>query len=97
MKSQLNRMLTRSNVAIASFSLCLSEMIPGDKALVDDMLVYQESLKPDHDIQYIVQQYCVSSFSPQPILYENQFHGVSQGNVKEMEHMRSMLMLGHIG
>ncbi|KAI7882215.1 hypothetical protein K492DRAFT_206369 [Lichtheimia hyalospora FSU 10163] len=67
--------------AIASFSLCLSEMIPGDKALVDDMLVYQESLKPDHDIQYIVQQYCVSSFSPQPILYENQFHGVAQDQI----------------
>ena len=53
-------------------------MLPGDKAIVDQMLVYQESLKPEQDIQYIIQQYCVSSFSPKPILYDNQNHGVAQ-------------------
>ncbi|KAI8144984.1 Rho GTPase activation protein, partial [Fennellomyces sp. T-0311] len=67
--------------AIASFSLCISEMLPGDKAIVDEMLVYQESLKPEQDIQYIVQHYCVSSFSPKPILYENQDHGVSRDQI----------------
>ncbi|KAI9254436.1 hypothetical protein BDA99DRAFT_157514 [Phascolomyces articulosus] len=67
--------------AIASFSLCISEMLPGDKAIVDQMLVYQESLKPEQDIQYIIQQYCVSSFSPKPILYDNQNHGVAQDQI----------------
>ncbi|KAI9494300.1 hypothetical protein BDB00DRAFT_928401 [Zychaea mexicana] len=67
--------------AIASFSLCLSEMLPGDKAIVEEMLVYQESLKPEQDIQYIVQQYCVSGFSPKPILYDNQNHGVAHDQI----------------
>ncbi|KAI7849131.1 hypothetical protein BDC45DRAFT_521630 [Circinella umbellata] len=69
--------LTVLKQAIASFSLCISEMLPGDKAIVDQMLVYQESLKPEQDIQYIIQQYCVSDFSPKPILYDNLNHGVA--------------------
>ncbi|KAG2219776.1 hypothetical protein INT45_008867 [Circinella minor] len=73
--------LTVLKQAIASFSLCISEMLPGDKAIVDQMLVYQESLKPEQDIQYIIQQYCVSSFSPKPILYDNLNHGVAQDQI----------------
>lgn len=43
------------------------------------MLVYQESLKPEQDIQYIVQQYFVAGFGPKPILYENDVNGVALG------------------
>ena len=78
----------RTILAIASFSLCLSEMLPGDKAIVDEMLAYQESLKPEQDIQYIVEQYCVSSFSPKPILYESQSHGVAEGTFKRCKKWR---------
>ncbi|KAI9322799.1 hypothetical protein BX666DRAFT_1898560 [Dichotomocladium elegans] len=64
--------------AISSYALSVSEMLPGNKAIVDEMLLYQESLKPDQDIQYIVQQYCVSSFSPKPILFESQTYGIAR-------------------
>jgi hypothetical protein len=43
------------------------------------MMVFQESLKPDQDIQYIVQQYAVSGFAPKAILYDNYYHGISHG------------------
>ncbi|KAI9271421.1 hypothetical protein BY458DRAFT_555626 [Sporodiniella umbellata] len=41
---------------------------------VQDMQVFYESLKPDQDIQFIIQQYTVSGFSPKAILYNNYYH-----------------------
>ncbi|KAG0166219.1 hypothetical protein DFQ28_007612 [Apophysomyces sp. BC1034] len=63
--------------AFASFSSCLSATFPSDKAIVDQIFVHQESLKPEQDIQYIVQQYCVAGFAPKAILYENYYHGTA--------------------
>jgi hypothetical protein len=64
---------------ISSFIASMSVVIPQDKLVIEEMMVFQESLKPDQDIQYIVQQYTVSGFSPKAILYDNYYHGISHG------------------
>ncbi|CAO3702402.1 unnamed protein product [Rhizopus stolonifer] len=51
---------------VASFIECLTQ-----HQEIEDMKVFHESLKPDQDIQYIIQQYAVSGFSPKAILYSN--------------------------
>ncbi|KAI8639298.1 hypothetical protein BD408DRAFT_350253 [Parasitella parasitica] len=66
---------------ISSFIASISVVIPQDKLVIEEMMVFQESLKPDQDIQFIVQQYMVSGFSPKAILYENYYHGISHDQV----------------
>ncbi|KAI8391155.1 uncharacterized protein BYT42DRAFT_610408 [Radiomyces spectabilis] len=73
---ELQRVTTLKSV-FADFSSCLSKALPSHKTIVDQMLVFQESLKPDQEIQYIVQQYCVAGFSPKALLYENYYHGIA--------------------
>ncbi|RUS14707.1 hypothetical protein BC937DRAFT_93443 [Endogone sp. FLAS-F59071] len=53
----------------------MSNTIPAAKAICDRMVVYQEALRPEHDVQFIVEQYRTGGFSPKPILYENYYHG----------------------
>lgn len=63
----------------SSFIASMSTAIPQEKSIIEEMMVFQESLKPDQDIQFIVQQYAVSGFAPKAILYDNYYHGVSHG------------------
>lgn len=65
----------------SSFISSLSNAIPQEKSIIEEMMVFQESLKPDQDIQFIVQQYAVSGFAPKAILYDNYYHGVSHDQV----------------
>lgn len=69
------------NKVISSFIAAMSVEIPQNKIVIEEMMVFQESLKPDQDIQFIVQQYAVSGFSPKAILYDNYYHGISHGKM----------------
>lgn len=77
---ELNR-IGKLKQIISSFIASVSVVIPQDKLVVEEMMVFLESLKPDQDIQFIVQQYTVSSFSPKAILYDNYYHGISHGKI----------------
>ncbi|RUP47027.1 hypothetical protein BC936DRAFT_146208 [Jimgerdemannia flammicorona] len=55
----------------------MSNTIPAAQAICDRMLVYQEALRPEHDVQFIVEQYRTGGFAPKPILYENHYHGTA--------------------
>lgn len=77
---ELNRIQQLKQI-ISSFIASMSVAIPQDKLVVEEMMVFQESLKPDQDIQFIVQQYAVSGFSPKAILYDNYYHGISHGKI----------------
>ena len=64
---------------LSSFISTLSSSIPQEQSIIEEMKVFQESIKPDQDIQFVVQQYAVSGFAPKAILYDNYYHGVSHG------------------
>ncbi|RCH92129.1 hypothetical protein CU098_005429 [Rhizopus stolonifer] len=63
--------------AFISMAASLSNAIPRCKELFDNLMLYQETLKPDKDVQFIVEQYRTGHFCPKPILYENYFHGTA--------------------
>ncbi|CEP13185.1 hypothetical protein [Parasitella parasitica] len=42
--------------------------------------IKQETLKPDKDVQFIVEQYRTGQYCPKPILYENYFHSAAAGS-----------------
>ncbi|KAG1050075.1 hypothetical protein G6F43_007626 [Rhizopus delemar] len=74
---ELERIQTLKQVFI-SLAASLSNTIPRFKETVDNMMLYQETLKPDKDVQMIVEQYRTGQFIPRPILYENYFYGTSR-------------------
>ncbi|KAJ2958402.1 hypothetical protein NQZ79_g5993 [Umbelopsis isabellina] len=47
----------------------MSNIIPNCKDIYDRLMLYQETLRPDADVQYIVEQYRTARFCPRPILY----------------------------
>lgn len=65
--------------AFIEFGALMSNTLPTSKAIYEQMLLYQQTLKPDQDIQYIIQQYFVSGFAPKAVLYENFYHGHALG------------------
>jgi hypothetical protein len=73
---------------ISAFIAAMSVAIPQDKLVIEEMMVFQESLKPDQDIQYIIQQYAVSGFAPKAILYDNYYHGISHGKLVSVWYLR---------
>lgn len=40
-------------------------------------MLYQETLKPDKDVQFIVEQYRTGRYCPKPVIYSNYFHGAA--------------------
>lgn len=75
---ELERIGTIKHVFI-SLAASLSNTIPRCKETFDNMMLYQETLEPDKDVQFIVEQYRTGQYNPRPILYENYFHGTSTG------------------
>lgn len=71
--------LTIYATAFISMAASLSNTIPRCKETFDNMMLYQETLKPDKDVQFIVEQYRTGQYCPKPILYENYFHSVAAG------------------
>ncbi|ORY91188.1 hypothetical protein BCR43DRAFT_498672 [Syncephalastrum racemosum] len=60
-----------------SMAATLSNSIPLCKELYDRMMLYQETLKPDKDVQFIVEQYRTGRYCPKPVIYTNYFHGAA--------------------
>ncbi|KAI8375989.1 uncharacterized protein BYT42DRAFT_572998 [Radiomyces spectabilis] len=61
--------------AFISVAATLSNTIPLCKEMYDRMMLYQETLNPEKDVQFIVEQYHTGRFCPRPIIYENHYHG----------------------
>ncbi|KAI7900385.1 uncharacterized protein BX663DRAFT_458515 [Cokeromyces recurvatus] len=64
--------------AFISMSQFMSHSIMHSKERVDAMMLYQETLRPDKDVQFIVEQYRTGQFCPRTILYENYFTGITE-------------------
>lgn len=66
------------SIAFIGIAASLSNTIPRCKETYDHMMLYQETLKPDKEVQSIVEQYRTGQFLPKPILYQNYFYGASK-------------------
>ncbi|KAI9032777.1 hypothetical protein CLU79DRAFT_727913 [Phycomyces nitens] len=67
--------------AFISIAASLSNTIPLCKEMYDRMMLYQETLRPDQDVRFIVEQYRTGRYCPCPIVYQNHFHGPASGQV----------------
>ncbi|KAL0091532.1 hypothetical protein J3Q64DRAFT_1320116 [Phycomyces blakesleeanus] len=67
--------------AFISIAASLSNTIPLCKEMYDRMMLYQETLRPDKDVRFIVEQYRTGRYCPRPIIYQNHFHGPASGQV----------------
>ncbi|KAG2230860.1 hypothetical protein INT48_009241 [Thamnidium elegans] len=74
---ELERIQTIKHVFI-SVAASLSNTIPRSKETFDNMMLYQETLEPDKDVQFIVEQYRTGQYNPRPVLYENYFDGAAK-------------------
>ncbi|KAI9254735.1 hypothetical protein EDC94DRAFT_696706 [Helicostylum pulchrum] len=74
---ELERIQTIKHVFI-SVAASLSNTIPRSKETFDNMMLYQETLEPDKDVQFIVEQYRTGQYNPRPVLYENYFDGTAK-------------------
>lgn len=71
--------LTCGITAFITMAATLSNTIPLCAELYDRMMLYQETLKPDKDVEFIVEQYRTGRFCPRPILYNNFYYGSAMG------------------
>ncbi|KAI9320640.1 hypothetical protein BX666DRAFT_1852099, partial [Dichotomocladium elegans] len=63
--------------AFIGMAATLSNSIPRYAELYDKMMLYQETLKPDKDVEFIVEQYRTGRFCPKPFIYANFFYGAA--------------------
>ncbi|CAO3692770.1 unnamed protein product [Umbelopsis ramanniana] len=59
--------------AFTTLAATMSNIIPNCKDTYDRLMLYQETLRPAADVQYIVEQYRTGRYCPRPILYVD-FH-----------------------
>ncbi|KAI9289082.1 hypothetical protein BC943DRAFT_349628 [Umbelopsis sp. AD052] len=55
--------------AFTTLAATMSNIIPNCKDTYDRLMLYQETLRPAADVQYIVEQYRTGRYCPRPILY----------------------------
>lgn len=63
--------------AFTAMSNSLSNTLPMFKETYDKIFLFQESLKPEQDILYIIEQYKTGPYCPRPMVYENYYYGAA--------------------
>lgn len=56
-------------------SSSLSNTLPMFKETYDRISLFQETVKPEQDISYIIEQFKTGPYCPRPIIYENYYYG----------------------
>ncbi|CAJ0837001.1 8219_t:CDS:10 [Entrophospora sp. SA101] len=73
-KSELDRIKT-SKVSFLNYAATFGSIISAIQSMSEKLLIYHEALKPEHDIQFMIERYRTGPFIPQVILYNNHYSG----------------------
>ncbi|ORY87547.1 hypothetical protein BCR37DRAFT_401536 [Protomyces lactucae-debilis] len=57
-------------------SAAISNVIPGMKSSMDNMVLFQESISPAGDLNYLIESYKTGQFVPRTVIYENYYNAV---------------------
>ncbi|KAL0081056.1 hypothetical protein J3Q64DRAFT_1753454 [Phycomyces blakesleeanus] len=71
---ELERIETLKQI-FATITTLLANTLPLFSETYDCINIYQEAIRPDKEVQFIVEQYRTGRFCPRPILYENHYEG----------------------
>jgi hypothetical protein len=55
----------------------LTGTLPMFNETYNRITLFQETLKPEQDIHYIVEQFKTGDYCPRPMIYENYYHGAA--------------------
>ncbi|CAG8464360.1 17262_t:CDS:10 [Cetraspora pellucida] len=64
-----------SKTAFLNYSTTCSTVVSAAQLMSERLLIYHEALKPEKDIQIIIQHYRTGPFNPKVVLYTNQYNG----------------------
>lgn len=74
-RCELDRLRAIKSVVL-DFSGAISNVIPGLQSTVDNMMLYQETIRPDGDLRYLLENYRTGPFVPKVQPYENYYGSV---------------------
>jgi hypothetical protein len=76
-RCELDRLKAIKTVVL-DFSGTMGNVIPSLQATVDNMMLYQETVQPQGDLRYLLENYRTGSFIPKVVTYENYYNRVDE-------------------
>ncbi|KAL8410020.1 hypothetical protein RB594_008206 [Gaeumannomyces avenae] len=76
-RCELDRLKAIKTVVL-DFSGTISNVIPSLQSAVDHMMLYQETVQPQGDLRYLLENYRTGSFIPKVVTYENYYNRVDE-------------------
>ncbi|CAG8478339.1 7878_t:CDS:10 [Gigaspora margarita] len=73
-KSELGR-IKCSKAAFLNYAATFGSIVSATQHISERSLLYNEALKPEQDIKYMIEQYRIGPFNPRVILYRNKYNG----------------------
>ncbi|KAI9476211.1 MAG: hypothetical protein EXX96DRAFT_527314 [Benjaminiella poitrasii] len=67
--------------AFTAMASALADTLPMFKETYNRITLFQETLKPEQDIRYIVEQCKTGLYCPRPMIYENYYYGSAIGQI----------------
>lgn len=74
-RCELDRLKAVKSV-ILDFSGAISNVIPSLQSTVDNMMLFQETIQPNADLRYLLENYRTGSFVPRVQTYENYYNNI---------------------
>jgi hypothetical protein len=74
-RCELDRLKAIKSV-ILDFSGAVSNVIPSLQSTVDKMMVFQETIQPNRDLKFLLENYRTGNFVPKVQIYENYYHNI---------------------
>ncbi|KAH7166237.1 hypothetical protein EDB81DRAFT_638904 [Dactylonectria macrodidyma] len=76
-RCELDRLKAVKTV-ILDFSGTIGNVIPSLQSTVDQMMLFQETIQPQGDLRYLLENYRTGSFIPKVVVYENYYNKVDE-------------------
>lgn len=76
-RCELDRLKAVKTV-ILDFSGTIGNVIPSLQSTVDQMMLFQETIQPQSDLRYLLENYRTGSFIPKVVVYENYYNKVDE-------------------
>ncbi|KAL8811426.1 MAG: hypothetical protein Q9200_001805 [Gallowayella weberi] len=76
-RCELDR-LKAIKAVILDFSGAMSNVIPSLQSTVDNMMLYQETVQPEGDLRYLLENYRTGAFVPRVQVYDNYYNTVDE-------------------
>lgn len=76
-RCELDRLKAVKSVVL-DFSGAISNVIPSLQSGVDNMMLFQETVQPQGDLRYLLENYRTGSYIPKVVTYENYYNSVDE-------------------